>query len=342
MKKVRQITDYILGSSAAATKIREQILKAAPSQVPVLIQGEMGVGKELVARALHHFSRRNGQPFVTVNCAALPQNHAENELFDSEAELQGMGHRPGLVESARGGTLFLDQVCCLPPRFQALILRFADTGEIRRIGGGAKPRHVDARLICSTRHDLYSLCQHDDFRADLLFRIDVVRLTIPPLRERREDIPTIAEAAMIRICKRHGISSPGLSAVAVQALREHDWPGNVRELENAVERAVVMTEKGQLIGPEQLGLEVRQEDSNDSGQPAAPNAQPQDQVIQTDPVGESLSLEEYFQQFILTHQDYMSETDLARKLGISRKCLWERRQRFGIPRPASRRDATSR
>ncbi len=339
MRKVQHITEYILGSSVAAKKIREQILKVAPSQAPVLVQGEIGVGKELVARALHHYSRRNGQPFVAINCAALPQDPTENELFGSENDIQGMGHHPGLVESARRGTLFLDEVSSLPPRLQALVLRLADTGEIRRIGGGVKPRHVDVRLICSTRHDLQSLCQRGDFRTDLLYRIDVVRLTMPPLRERKEDIPALTEAAAMRICKRHGIASPVFSDAAVQALCRHDWPGNVRELENVVERAVVMAEEGQTIGPELLGLKAGLEDS--PRQPVDQTEQPASQAAQEDPISESLSLEEYFQQFLLAHQDHMSETDLAHKLGISRKCLWERRQRFSIPRVTSRRDAAS-
>ena len=334
--------EHLLGDSPVIRRLREHILKAAPGKAPVLVHGEIGAGRDLVAQALHHYSTRNGQPFVTINCAALPLVPAEAELFGSEGSLQGTGHRPGLVEAARGGTLYLDEVSDLPLHSQALLLRLADTGEIRRIGGSLKPRHVDVRLICSTRHNLHALSHSGDFRDDFLYRIDVVRLAVPPLRERIEDIPIIVASVLARICKRYGIKSSGFSAASMQALSRHDWPGNVRELENVVERAVVLATENDPIEPEILGLETdrSQENAKRPVLQAAPLPSTEDSE-RVHPVGEGLSLEEYFQHFVLTHQDSMSETDLARKLGISRKCLWERRQRFGIARTAGRRDAAA-
>ncbi|GIZ12251.1 sigma-54 dependent transcriptional regulator [Pseudomonas sp. NCCP-436] len=318
----------IIGSCAAMQELFGKIRKVAPTDSNVLIQGESGTGKELVARALHNLSRRAKAPMISVNCAAIPETLIESELFGHEkgAFTGASAGRAGLVEAADGGTLFLDEIGELPLEAQARLLRVLQEGEIRRVGS-VQSQKVDVRLIAATHRDLKTLSKTGQFREDLYYRLHVIALRLPALRERDGDVSEIARAFLERQCTRMGREPMHFASDAEQAIRHYSWPGNVRELENAIERAVILCE-GTEITADLLGIDIELDDLDEesfelpSQSTASNNHEPT----------EDLSLEDYFQHFVLEHQDHMTETELARKLGISRKCLWERRQRLGIPR----------
>ncbi|SEP03659.1 sigma-54-dependent transcriptional regulator [Aquisalimonas asiatica] len=303
----------IVGTCKAMRDVFDRITRVAPTTTTVLVLGESGTGKELVARALHEKSERSDGPMITVNCAAIPDSLIEAELFGHEkgAFTGAVGARQGLVESADGGTLFLDEIGELPLAAQARLLRVLQEGEIRRVGS-SRPRHVDVRLVAATHRDLSRLVSAGDFREDLYFRINVMEIRLPPLRERGEDLPDLARHLLERARKR--LKSPPMrfSNETMEGIRRYGWPGNVRELENAIERAVILSDST-VITPDILGLRP-------------------DDAPQPDTASPGLSLEDYFRQFVLANQDHCTETELARRLGISRKALWEKRQRLGIPR----------
>ena len=306
----------MVGSCSAMQDVCRTISKVAPTDSTVLILGESGTGKELVARALHEQSGRREAPIVTVNCAAIPETLIESELFGHErgAFTGANTQRNGLIEAADSGTLFLDEIGELPLASQSRLLRVLQNGEIRRVGS-EQSRHVDVRLIAATHRDLKQLVQEGAFRSDLYFRLRVVELQLPPLRERGSDIVDLARFLLQKTCKQLNRAPMQLSVDALKAITVYDWPGNVRELENAIERAVILCE-GNTVTPDLLAI-----DGAPERPPEASTEEPTD-----------LSLEGYFRQFVLENQARMTETELARRLGISRKTLWERRQRFGIPR----------
>ncbi|HAB02395.1 MAG TPA: response regulator [Pseudomonas sp.] len=329
----------IIGRSPAMQHLRELIANVADTSANVLIEGETGTGKELVARCLHDASRRQAGPFVALNCGGLPENLFESEIFGHEANaFTGAGKRRiGKIEHANGGTLFLDEIGELPLEAQARLLRVLQEGEIRRVGS-VQSQKVDVRLIAATHRDLKNLAKAGQFREDLYYRLHVIALKLPALRERGSDVNEIAHAFLARQSARIGRDDLHFSAEAEQAIRHYSWPGNVRELENAVERAVILSESAE-ISAELLGIDIElsdleEDDILDSALVAASSGS----SASHEPT-EDLSLEDYFQHFVLEHQDHMTETELARKLGVSRKCLWERRQRLGIPRRKS--NATS-
>ena len=317
----------IIGNCMPMQDLFSKIRKVAPTDSTVLIQGESGTGKELVARALHNLSRRAKAPMISVNCAAIPESLIESELFGHEkgAFTGASAGRAGLVEAADGGTLFLDEIGELPLEAQARLLRVLQEGEIRRVGS-VQSQKVDVRLIAATHRDLKSLAKTGQFREDLYYRLNVIALRLPALRERGDDVLEIARSFLERQCTQMAREGLHFSFEAEQAIAQYSWPGNVRELENAIERAVILCEGGE-ISAELLGIDIELAeldddfDNSSSGSGLEPT--------------EDLSLEDYFQHFVLEHQDHMTETELARKLGISRKCLWERRQRLGIPRRKS-------
>lgn len=310
------------GMAGRCPEMRElfrRMRRVAGAGSPVLIQGESGTGKELVARAIHELSGR-GRPLVAVNCMAIPENLIETQLFGHEkGAFAGAGEtRAGLVEAADGGTLFLDEIGELPIAVQGRLVRVLQDGEVRRIGA-VNARTADMRLIAATQRNLEQLVAQGRFREDLYYRINVISLHLPPLRERGEDIGELARRILSDTCER--LKSPVLrfSDGAERAIAAHQWPGNVRELANAIEKAVVLCE-GESIGEELLSVETPVWREPGNGAAAAAEASP------------GLSLEDYFCHFVREHQDSMTETELARQLGISRKCLWERRQRYDIPR----------
>ena len=320
----------LLGGCEAIQTLHEHIGKFAPTDSTVLVLGETGTGKELVARSVHRHSARAEKTLICVNCAAIPETLIESELFGYEkgAFTGANNDRTGLIEAADGGTLFLDEIGELPMEAQARLLRFIQEGEIRRIGS-VQSRRVDVRLICATHRDLQTLASEGSFRQDLFYRINVLRLSLPPLRERGKDILFLAERLLQQQCRRLKRPSMRFSPRAIQAITTYPWPGNVREMEHAIERAAILTE-GTEVDPEALDIDPRLANGNRLRGDRAVNGVKRP-VRAADPA-EDLSLEDYFQRFVIEHQDTMSETELAQKLGISRKCLWERRQRFGMPR----------
>lgn len=325
----------IIGRCSAMTQLQKGIHKVAPTDSTVLILGETGTGKELVAKAVHGESNRAGKPIVCVNCAAIPETLIESELFGYEkgAFTGANTNRSGLIEAADGGTLFLDEIGELPLEAQARLLRFIQEGEIRRIGSTESIK-VDVRLISATHRDLQTLSAQQKFRQDLFYRINVFSLKLPPLRERGKDVLDLADTIIAKKAPALNVSTKALAPETIQAIMTYGWPGNVRELENAIERALIMCD-GDAIALEHLGIDMQLIDTepNDEDETDGSEQKRNRKVSQfaTEP-NEDLSLEDYFQHFILEHQDTMSETELAQKLGVSRKCLWERRQRFGIPR----------
>lgn len=319
----------IIGSSPAMQALYVKIRKVAPTDSNVLIQGESGTGKELVARALHNLSNRAKAPMISVNCAAIPEALIESELFGHEkgAFTGAVSARTGLVEAADGGTLFLDEIGELPLEAQARLLRVLQEGEIRRVGS-VQSQKVDVRLVAATHRDLKSLAKTGGFREDLYYRLHVIALHLPALRDRGDDVVEIADILLDRQRLRMHKEPMDFTEQAQLALQKYSWPGNVRELENALERAVILCE-GSQVTTELMGIDVdlaAEKTAHDTLK-AATEAQADTEV---DP--SKLSLEDYFQHFVLEHQEQMTETELASQLGISRKCLWERRQRFGIPR----------
>ncbi|BCB06482.1 transcriptional regulator [Vreelandella venusta] len=324
----------MIGNCTAMQQVYTRIRKTAPADVTVLIQGESGTGKELVARAIHQQSKRANASLICVNCAAIPETLIESELFGHEkgAFTGASASRTGLVEAADGGTLFLDEIGELPLDAQARLLRVLQEGEIRKIGS-VETRHVDVRLIAATHRDLRALSKSGEFRLDLYYRLNVMQIELPPLRDREEDVLKIADILLDKACQRHDRQGLRLSRASRQVLRDYPWPGNVRELENALERGVILAE-GHLIHPDDLGLgPVTNRPISSSGNNTSLTNDSSAPSVDDD----DLSLEDYFQHFVLEHQDQMSETELAQKLGISRKNLWERRQRLGIPRKKTAR-----
>ena len=315
----------MIGSCPQMMELFRRIRKVAQTNSTVLINGESGTGKELVARAIHNLSDRKDQEMISVNCAAIPENLIESELFghEKDAFTGATATRTGLVEAANRSTLFLDEIGELPLEAQARLLRLLQENEIRKVGS-VQSKKVDVRLVVATHRDLKQLVADGYFREDLYYRINVMALLIPPLRERGNDILEVADAILHKTCLRLKTSMLNFSDSASHAIAKYAWPGNVRELENAIERAVVLAEKNN-IGEELLAIDLKSTKIAESPAP-----------IPNEPA-EELSLEDYFQRFVLEHQDVMNETQLAKKLGISRKCLWERRQRFGIPRKSNKK-----
>lgn len=323
--------DGMIGNSSLMKALYSKIHKVAPTNATVLINGETGTGKELAARALHYESPRAGKALIAVNCAAIPDTLIEAELFGHEkgAFTGAASQREGLIAAADGGTLFLDEIGELPIEAQARLLRVLQEGEVRPIGS-VESRKVDIRLVVATHRDLAKLTREGKFREDLYYRINVVQLKLPALRERGKDILALAETFVKRCCAEMNKPLLVLSPEAIQAVTTYTWPGNIRELENAIHRAVILCEDEKEISHSLLAIDLALVKVDDDDGDSAPRGR-QTKSFDTDP-SEDLSLEDYFQRFVLEHQDSMNETELARKLGVSRKCLWERRQRLGIPR----------
>ena len=337
----------MIGSSSAMQAVYSRVRKAAPTRSTILIRGETGTGKELIARAIHDASDRADNPFIAVNCAAIPETLIEAELFGHEkgAFTGAASKRSGLIEAAEGGTLFLDEIGELPSEAQARLLRFIQESEIRRIGSNDAHR-VNVRLVAATHRDLKKLTTSGGFRPDLYYRINVVRIDLPSLKQRSNDLLEIAEYLLDKAAIRHEKAGLHLSPEAIQAINNYPWPGNVRELENVIERAAIMCD-GLEINADTLEIDTELHDNHrfnaeiltpftgnylDLQQPTHSVSNVSSSQESTPDASEELSLEDYFQQFVLENQGHMNETELAKKLGISRKCLWERRQRLAIPR----------
>ena len=242
----------LIGQGRNALRLFDDIRRTAAVDAPLLILGESGAGKELVARAIHDNGRRRGRPFVAVNCAAIPENLLEAELFGYEkgAFTGSAGPKPGLLELADGGTLLLDELCEMSVMIQAKLLRALEEGAVRRLGART-PVPFDVRFMAATNRDMREELNRQRLREDLFFRIAVIEITVSPLRERREDIPLLAVHLLESCAARYGRQLEGITAAAMDVIIRYDWPGNVRELKNALERAVAYA-RGDFIAPEDL------------------------------------------------------------------------------------------
>jgi DNA-binding NtrC family response regulator len=242
----------LIGQSEKMEQVRRLIAKVAPTDSTVLILGETGTGKELVARAVHQQSVRADMPLVPINCGALPEHLIESELFGHRkgAFTGADEHRVGLFQVANGGTLFLDEIAELPKAMQAKLLRFLESGEIRRVGEN-EPFICDVRVVCATNRDLANMVAKDEFREDLWFRINTFEIPLPPLRERIEDIPALARRLAVRFGGPRGTADELFTPEALEMLKSHSWPGNVRELANVVEHALILCD-ALPIRPEHL------------------------------------------------------------------------------------------
>ena len=245
----------LLGQTSEIDQLRALIRKVARTQATVLIQGESGTGKELVARALYRQSPRTSAPFIKLNCAAVPENLIESEFFGHEkgAFTGALNKREGRFELAHGGTILLDEISEISPQVQAKLLRVLQEREFERVGGNRSIK-VDVRVIATTNRNLQESVDKKEFREDLFFRLNVVPIIVPPLRNRMGDVPLLAEQFRQRYARKHGVEVLGISQACMSALKRHSWPGNVRELQNVIERAVILCSEGGVLEPAHLGL----------------------------------------------------------------------------------------
>jgi len=287
--------------------------RVASTTSSVLITGESGTGKELIAKAIVFNSDRKDKPYLTINCGAIPENLLESELFGHVrgAFTGAVRDHQGVLEAADGGTLFLDEIGDIPPAAQVKLLRFLQEGENRRVGD-TRVKKLDVRIIAATNRNLEEAVRDGSFREDLFFRLNVIPIYLPPLRERREDIPPLAAHLLQRLCDAHSRNVTGLSPQALRAFMNFRWPGNVREMENAIEYALHLTDEGNPIRPEQLPPKFFDGDGNPESR------------------GDFVSIEDYVKQAIVGLQRDHSEEQIAEILGISRKNLWEKRKRWDL------------
>ncbi len=305
---------HIVGSAQNLTAVQHLISQVGPTRTTVLVQGESGTGKELVARAIHDSSPRRDKAFVKVNCAALPESLFESELFGHEkgAFTGALRSQRGKFELADNGTLLLDEISEMPLAMQSKLLRVLQEREIPKIGSEVEIP-VDVRIVCSTNRDLAKEVEEGRFRADLYYRLNVIRIEVPALRTRKEDIPQLAAWFLDRYNRENGYSVTGFSEGAMSNLRSHDWPGNVRELENAVQRAVVLTQKGEVVSSV-LGLaNSKQNPLGSSAQTAASELDPREMV----------TISEMERRMIFAALEGLSgnRTRAAERLGISIRTL---------------------
>ena len=300
-----------IANAPAMSSVLETIARIGPSDANVLITGEHGTGKEVVARTLHALSSRASRTMLAVNTGALPEGTFESELFGHTkgAFTDARNERMGRFELADGGTIFLDEIGNVPVRQQAKLLRVIESGEIERVGS-SRTRRVDVRIISATNADLQAACAAGEFREDLLFRLNTVEIHLPPLRERREDIPTLATHFLLRYASRYGKPVRGLDAPALQLLLQYAWPGNVRELEHTLERSVLMC-RGEEIKAADLGLSLQR-----------PHSQNLDE-LDLEAV-ESILIRKALQRF----QGNVSQA--AEALGLSRGALYRRMEKYGL------------
>ncbi len=320
----------IVGASPRMRRIFRLITKVAPTDSTVLIQGESGTGKELLARSIHLQSRRSGGPFVAVNVGAIPEALVESELFGHvRGSFTGATQdRVGLIEQADGGTLFLDEIGDMPLAAQVKLLRTLESNEVRRVGDNTT-RIVDLRVVAATHRDLHEMVRTGRFREDLYYRLRVVQIDVPPLRERREDIGLLASYFLDRVARAQGKPGVSFSPEAMELLERYDYPGNVRELENAVEHAVTLAD-GPIVTPGDLPAMLRVGRLlPDRGTPAAATG---GAVTTGDRDGWSLAEVErdHIQRVLARHRG--NATAAARQLGISRTTLWRKLREYGIAR----------
>jgi DNA-binding NtrC family response regulator len=308
----------IVGHSAAVARLLDEVRRAGASSARVLIQGEHGTGKELVARALHDAGPRRAQAFVAVNCAAIPEELVESELFGHEkGAFSGAAQaRRGRFEEAHGGTLFLDEVGDLSPRAQTKLLRVLQEGELTHVGGNRTIR-VDVRVISATNHDLPARAKSGAFREDLFFRLAVIPITVPPLRERLEDVPALVSHFAAQVAREAGLPERRFSEAAVRRLAGYDFPGNVRELRNLVERLVIMSARG-VIGPEAVSAVLPRTAVTGAVAPAATTLADAVRDLERGTIEEAL------------RASGGRVTEAAARLGLERSHLYKKMRKLGI------------
>ena len=310
----------LIGGSQAMAALRALVERAAPSDVPILIVRENGAGKELVARAVHDLSPRGGQPFVKMNCAAVPSELVESELFGHEkgAFSGAVAQRRGRFEQADGGTLFLDEIGDMPAPMQAKLLRVLQDGEITRVGGAGEIR-VDVRVISATNKEIDTLLSEGRFREDLYYRISTLTVRTPPLREHAGDVPALAAHFVEAACRRNHWKPRRLSAEALEVLSQQPWKGNVRELRNVVERLLILSD-ADPIG----AAEVRA---------ALPAAGPASRPTRAPPSGSLRDLTDAYEREVIRERLRLSGghvTNAARSLGLERSHLYKKCKQLGI------------
>ncbi len=305
----------IMGQSSAVLSLIEEVKKISDSKSNVLLLGDTGTGKELFARSIHYNSSRKDKPFIPINCSAIPDNLLESELFGymKGAFTGAVSNKRGLFEEADGGTIFLDEIGDLSLQLQAKLLRVIDDREIRPLGS-VQSKRVDIRLVTATNRDLSKTVSDGSFREDLFYRINVIRLELPPLRERRDDILLLARHFLEKYANEIGKEVRSIEPAAARILLDYHWPGNVRELQNIIERAVLITDGPALLADHlPAGLRIEQ---------------PFPELA----LDRALSIEDYTKEFISLYQSRCNEQQLADMLGITRKSLWEKRKRWGLSR----------
>ncbi|MEO0108186.1 MAG: sigma-54 dependent transcriptional regulator [candidate division WOR-3 bacterium] len=313
----------MLGASPAMGRVIELIERAAPVKSSVLILGESGTGKELVARAIHNKSPRAGKSWVPLNCAAIPSELVESELFGHErgAFTGATAQKPGKLELADEGTLFLDEIADMSLPAQAKLLRFLQEGEFQRVGG-TRTITVDTRVVAATRKNPIEEIKAGQFREDLYYRLNVINIQVPPLRERREDIPLLAQHFLVAVCDENGIPATTMTDDALAALTAHDWPGNVRELRNIAERLAVLTRASEITAAD-VNLVLSRLDADPGG--LAPTSQTLRQAV-----------EDFERKFILglLERKQWNISEAARILDVDRRHLYRILERLGIKLPA--------
>jgi DNA-binding NtrC family response regulator len=307
----------VIGESPGMRRVADLVRKVAPSDANVLIWGESGTGKELVARSIHRGSHRAEGPFVAINCGAIPAELLESELFGhTKGAFTGATHaNDGLIRESHGGTLFLDEIAELPLALQVKLLRVLQDREVRPVGG-KQVIQVDTRFVAATNRDLKALMEKGGFREDLFYRLNVINIHVPPLRERGEDVRRLADHFVESYGRKLGKPIRGIGDDLAAFLGRYHWPGNVRELENLIERAVILADSDILTCKDLA--ETRSASGGRRGGPAGGDR--------------PLSVEQYIQEVVRRFQDRYSETELARALGIGRKALWMRRRQWGLQR----------
>ncbi len=313
--------ESIIGHSKSLLRVLEMAARVAQHDSTVLINGETGTGKELLARAIHYNSRRKNQPFVTINCGAIPKDLIEAELFGySRGAFTGANaNKPGKVEMADGGTLFLDEIGELPLESQVKLLRLIQNGELERVGS-TSPKVINVRILAATNRNLSAMAEDGTFRNDLFYRLAVVPLYLPPLRERKEDIPELAEHLFHKAKERHGLQGLQVASSVIARLSAYRWPGNIRELENVVERMLVLS-NGKQITEEDLPDELRRISA------APPNA-----PLSFELPDEGVSLEAIERELLLRALEKAggNQTRAAQYLDISRRTFIYRMEKHGL------------
>lgn len=315
----------LLGVSPAIQHVHRLVRKVAPSNANVLIQGESGTGKDIVAQEIHNASKRSAGPFVPVNCGAIPSTLIESELFGHAkgAYTGATSTTEGMIREANGGTLFLDEIGTLNIDLQVKLLRVLQEHRVRPLGG-KRSYALDVRFIAASNQDLKQALSKGTFREDLYYRLNVINIKVPALRERKGDVELLAQHYLKKYAQEHGREIIGMRTDLKEFLYNYHWPGNVRELQNLIERAAILSEEDHLT------LQSIYETESDA-------ITFDDNVVEA-ALSRKLSLQEYAKEFVRRYQDQHTETELASMLGIGRKALWMRRKNWGLYRPKNSKD----